>query len=835
MLAAIAVPTAITAQDLLEVAHRATIATAEESPERLTCMLREGEVQLRHDAIGALATLQATRRLAILLGDTDREALCLALMARGEAKTKGIPAARLRQKEAEQKLGKDTPTALRGQVDYAFALVHWAFDETADALAHLNSAIDAAEETGDKLLQARCQLLVLGVMGWPDEPFAAIDHIERLGRAIPDEGILLEAQLLRAHAGVWLGSATDPIGDLRRVLHRANQLGVRVLEGYAAQVLGIMLAHDAPNEALQLAAQGVTIARQVGDRELLGQGLQRQAEVQMAQGNLAAAVTTVSEAVETLAAMNMPARLHGALESAVRIASAAGDGARAKDFGDQLTRLESNLSHNTSDTDRARFWAESTRMRAARRQTHEQYERELAQVTTRLDRVLWASAFGLLGLGSLFAVLLLRSKRRLQHVNRQLKEEVHTAQRVQAEREALEQNLRQMERLDSIGLLAGGFAHDFNNILVGVQGNAQVLLGDTSLASGTHEVLEQIAYAGERAAALCKDILTYARQGDPVREVLDLRTLIRSLLPIARAGFGAGIEVEIDLGDEPQPAEVDRAQIEQVFLNVLVNAHDAIGDRGKITIRARERWLDGTPHSGHWFGEFTGAPRTCSSISIADTGHGMTPETIRRIFDPFFSTRFPGRGIGLAAAYGILRRHDGVVQIHSEPQQGSVFTIYLPRPTSTPIPPAPHEPTVELIPMPPPPAQEVHAESGKARKEIVLIVDDEITVSTVTRRLLERDGYATLVANSGMAGLATFQQHAAEVGLAIIDFTMPDIDGASLFSELLRVRANLHVIVMSGHDESMVRAAIPEAVFLAKPFTGAALRHAVAQAKGRLV
>jgi two-component system cell cycle sensor histidine kinase/response regulator CckA len=832
------VMTPVRAQELLVQAQRATAATPAETGERLTRMLAEATVHLRYEIAPAMQLLQEARALAIRLGDTDHQALCLSLLARGEAKTKGLPHALALLEEADQKLGAQAPAAIRGQVDYAGAVIYWAFDESVDAIARLNAAVDAADEAGDKLLQARCQLLVIGILGWPDDPFAAIDHIESLGKAIGDQSILLEAQLLRIHAGVWLGSDPRPILDLERLQVWAQTLGVRVLEGYIAQTLGVMLAHEKPAEAVRLAQFGVEIARKLGDRELLAQGLQRLAEVEMARSDEHAAATAILESTTIFTAMQMPARLHVALETGMRIASAAGDGKAAKAYTEQIARLEAE--QNKRPTNQVRFWAETNRMRTVRQKAQEQYERELAQMTTRLDQMLWAGAFGLLGLGSLFAVLLLRSKRRLQLANQRLGDEIRTAQKVQAEREALEQNLNQMERLDSIGLLAGGFAHDFNNILVGVQGNAQLLLADANLAGDAREVLQQIAFAGERAAALCKDILSYARHGGSAREVLDLRDLIRGLLPIARAGFGAGIEVELDLGCEPQLAEVDRAQIEQVFLNVLVNAHDAMGDRGKITIRAQERRLDGTPQSGHWFGEFTGEPRLCSSITIADTGHGMTPETIRRIFDPFFSTRFPGRGIGLAAAYGILRRHHGVVQIHSELEQGSRFSIYLPRPaTANTDPPTPKnaapEPIVELLPRPAPVAPTAPTAKNLPTKGLILIVDDEISVSTVAQRLLERDGFSTLVANSGSAGVALFEQHLHAVSLALVDFTMPDIDGASLCAELRQRRRDLPVVVMSGHDESMVRAAIPEAIFLAKPFPAAALREVVAQALLRLV
>src|SRR5690606_36165959 len=472
----------------------------------------------------------------------------------------------------------------------------------------------------------------------------------------------------------------------------------------------------------EFALASLAAYEQWGHREFIAEAQGYLATVAVFRERPEAAMVYCEQAIATLTGMGMDDRMLGLLAQAAHIASIQGLSEKSRDYGSRHTALHQKITASTAYNQRGTMWRESTNLRRSLREVQRSHQKELNDMSARIDRILLATSTSG-GLVLIIAsMLLLRSKRRLEQVNARLEGAMQASQLLQEERAALQQNLQQIERLDSIGLLAGGFAHDFNNILVSVLGNAQLMLGSDNLDEEQRVMLDQIVQSGGRAAALCKDILSYAHAAPTPMSVIDLRELIAGIVPLAKSGFGAGVEVICELGDAARLIHGDRTQIEQVFLNALVNAGDSIKDRGRIELMIDSRELAGRPPSGFWFGQFTGAPRDCIAVTIVDNGEGMNPETIRRIFDPFFSTRFAGRGIGLAAVFGILRRHQGVVEVMSEPGKGTLLTIYLPQHQT-----AEQASDAILVPTP----QRRPLQTTNSARSKVLVVDDEPAVCEV--------------------------------------------------------------------------------------------------------
>jgi two-component system, cell cycle sensor histidine kinase and response regulator CckA len=382
--------------------------------------------------------------------------------------------------------------------------------------------------------------------------------------------------------------------------------------------------------------------------------------------------------------------------------------------------------------------------------------------------------------------------------------------RLEAERRALEQRLERTQRLDSLGVLAGGIAHDFNNLLVGVLGNAE-LLRERVCQPDEREMADSIVKAAERAAALTRQMLAYAGQRDlGRREPVDVGALLGEL----RALLGATLskKAHLELAIEPNSVvRGDRATLSQVLMNLLSNASDALGDgTGVIEVRARRV----TTVDARWDGALgaTVGPGDWVLIEVKDTGAGMDEGTRGRIFEPFFSTKERGHGLGLAACLGIVSAHGGAVLVESELGQGSCFSVLLPASPDEPAAPA-------------------EAAKVPARPCKVLVIDDEGPVRAQLRRLLELRGYTVAEAIDGQSGLAAVAETTPD--LVILDMTMPDIDGAEV---LLRLRASgsrVPVIVSSGYLDVSVERRLPRGQFegfLAKPYGASDLAAAIDRA-----
>jgi PAS domain S-box-containing protein len=387
---------------------------------------------------------------------------------------------------------------------------------------------------------------------------------------------------------------------------------------------------------------------------------------------------------------------------------------------------------------------------------------------------------------------------------------------VEAERRALEQRVERAQRLESLGVLAGGIAHDFNNLLTGILGNAE-FLGDMLTGAAERDAAEAILKAAQRAATLTRQMLAYAGQRDLGRRApVDVGELVRELRALLDATLSKKATLELDI--QPNTAVLgDRATVSQVLMNLLTNASDALGEQpGRITVRATHvhqpdaRWdaaLGATVKLGNWV-----------LIEVKDTGVGMDEATRERVFEPFFSTKEKGHGLGLAACLGIVSAHGGAVLVESELGKGSCFSVLLPSASARERP-----------------ASARHAESASEPCR-VLVVDDEAVVRAQLRRTLELRGYAVEEAPDGRSAVKSLTAPGADLpDVVVLDMTMPDMDGAEVLRLVRAAGSRVPVVVSSGYLDFSVERRLPRGdfqAFLPKPYGATDLVSAIERARG---
>jgi signal transduction histidine kinase len=381
-----------------------------------------------------------------------------------------------------------------------------------------------------------------------------------------------------------------------------------------------------------------------------------------------------------------------------------------------------------------------------------------------------------------------------------------------------EERLRQAQKMESIGILAGGVAHDFNNLLVGVVGNASLAKEMLPPDNPIVELLEGVMKTGEQAAHLTRQMLAYAGKGALVVERLRLSALIPEMNRLVRPLISKKIALRLDLDDDSPPIEADRGQIQQVFMNLALNAAEAMdGGEGLITVKTGvenvdERYIQSHPEAAEL------RPGEYAFLEVCDNGCGMDDATRARIFDPFFSTKFTGRGLGLAAVAGIVRSHKGAIAASSAPGQGSCFRVLFPAATRAAGEPADPAHTAPL--------------QGSG---VVLVVDDEPIVREMAKRALERHGYTVLAADSGLAAIDVLKRHPGGVALVILDLSMPHMDGEEALPELRKIRPGVKVVVSSGYSEAETMSLFEGqqvSGFIQKPYTSTGLAEKVKDAIG---
>jgi PAS domain S-box-containing protein len=383
--------------------------------------------------------------------------------------------------------------------------------------------------------------------------------------------------------------------------------------------------------------------------------------------------------------------------------------------------------------------------------------------------------------------------------------------RAEAAHRDLERRILQAQKLESLGVLAGGIAHDFNNLLVGILGNADLALRETESSPSAKKRIAEIRKAAQRAAELTRQMLAYAGKGQLSRGRLNLPDLIGETARLMRSAMPKNTRFELCPSPDPIWIEADETQIGQVVMNLITNAAESCvagGGEVRVTtgvVEADRAYLDGS-HFDNTLPEGSYA-----FVEVADTGCGMDEATLKRIFEPFFSTKFTGRGLGLAASLGIVRRHEGALRVTSAPGGGTTFRVLFPLAAAEPAPQPVARAAVEW--------------EGAGR---ILVVDDEEDVRSVAEEMLRSIGFDPITVPGGTEAIQQLQRHGDSLVAALLDMTMPDMDGETTFSELRRVRADVPIVLSSGHGlehGSRWADGKTRVAFLAKPYTVDGMRE----------
>ena len=379
------------------------------------------------------------------------------------------------------------------------------------------------------------------------------------------------------------------------------------------------------------------------------------------------------------------------------------------------------------------------------------------------------------------------------------------------DRKRLEAQLRQAQKMEAIGQLAGGVAHDFNNLLTVISGYSELLQHHLSADETLRRHAEQIKIAGDRATALTRQLLAFSRQQVLRPVVLDLNVVVRDLLQMLPRLIGEHIELNTALDSRPTFVKTDPGQLEQVLLNLAINARDAMPDGGALTIETSHVTLDEA--ACRRIG--TLSPGVYVQLTVHDTGCGMDAATQTRIFEPFFTTKDLGKGtgLGLATVYGIITQSHGAISVNSAPGRGASFSVYFPK--------------SEIEDEPPKDAMFTEPQKGS---ETVLVVEDQQSVRGFVRNLLVLNGYRVLEAADGPEAMNICLRHPGEIQLVVTDLVMPGMSGRELAERIAQEQPDVKVLYMSGYtDDSVVRAGVAQAgmAFLQKPFSPTAFTHKV--------
>ncbi|HEY5999934.1 MAG TPA: ATP-binding protein, partial [bacterium] len=417
-----------------------------------------------------------------------------------------------------------------------------------------------------------------------------------------------------------------------------------------------------------------------------------------------------------------------------------------------------------------------------------------------------------IGLVALAWVALRRAEQGLEAVERL---QTETAQRLR-----VEAALRQSQKMEALGRLTGGVAHDFNNLLTAVLGNADLALADLPPDAPARESVEQIQKASLHAAELTRQMLAYAGRGSISVQPVALRDLVHDMAQLLGSSISKRHALVLELAEALPAVEADPAQLRQIVMNLVINASEAIGEHeGAINVRTAAL-APGEQVAGDLVvGDLAAGRRVL--LEVADTGEGMDAATLPRVFDPFFSTKFAGRGLGLPVVAGIVRRHGGAVSVRSRRGAGSTFSVVLPASEDA-------RPAAAVAPG--------DVQPGAWRGSgAILLVDDEEPVRDMASRMLRAMGFGVLEAADGLEALGTLEKHGGEIRAVLLDLTMPRMDGEETLRRIRATLPKLPVVLCSGYDvlERQGRfAELAPSGFVQKPFRLADLQRALRRALG---
>jgi len=389
-----------------------------------------------------------------------------------------------------------------------------------------------------------------------------------------------------------------------------------------------------------------------------------------------------------------------------------------------------------------------------------------------------------------------------------------------AEQRRTELRVHQLEKFEAIGKLAGGIAHDFNNVIGAIMGWAELGSDEVPDGSRARKFFQHIRAQSERAAALTRQLLAYARRQTLEPRIINLNQLIGEATPLLQKAIGEQIEMKFVLASDLHAIRADQSQLEQVLMNLCFNARDAMPNAGQLLIETKNVQLDENFTDRHEYakaGDYV-------DLSVSDTGIGMPPDMLTHIFEPFFTTKEVGRGtgLGLATAYGIVKQHDGLIQVYSEAGKGSIFHVYLP-------------------------ASKMFSSQGLERNdqplarggtETILVAEDHAGNLEMMDETLRKLGYRVILAGNGEEAVLKFRQHQKEIALVLLDVVMPRMGGADACEKIQSIRPDVPIIFTSGYSEESARLAAltsAGAVLLQKPFAPKILAQKVRDALDRRV
>jgi len=385
-----------------------------------------------------------------------------------------------------------------------------------------------------------------------------------------------------------------------------------------------------------------------------------------------------------------------------------------------------------------------------------------------------------------------------------------------SDRKRLEEQFRQAQKMEAIGRLSGGVAHDFNNLLGVIIGYGEILQEGLAPEHPLRRSADEILAAGRRAASLTRQLLAFSRQQVLETKVLSLNTVVSNMETMLRRLIGEDIELTSNLESSLGTVKADPGQLEQVVMNLAVNARDAMPQGGKLIIETANTEMDETFVRRY---PYPVQPGLYIRLTVSDTGTGMDAATRARIFEPFFTTKEKGQGtgLGLSMVYGVVKQSGGYIDAYSELGLGTTFKIYLPRVDEAVSPSAP-QPTLA---------------TSLRGTETILLVEDEEALRILTRNLLELCGYQVMEAKNGAEALDLSQRYPGTVDLLLTDIVMPGINGRLLADQLIQLRPNIKVVYMSGYTGQAVgahRILDPGSIFLQKPFTRDELARKIREA-----
>ena len=354
----------------------------------------------------------------------------------------------------------------------------------------------------------------------------------------------------------------------------------------------------------------------------------------------------------------------------------------------------------------------------------------------------------------------------------------------------MERQLLHAQKMDSLGALAGGIAHDFNNLLAVIMSNIELAISDLPMTSPAQDSLTNALLAGKRAAELTRQMLAYSGRGRFVTTQVDLSKLVNGLSDLLKVSISKSVRLELNLASDLPLILADAAQIQQVLMNLVTNASEAIGDKpGVITVSTSVRECDASYLAETRTGNRP-RPGRFAILEVSDTGCGMDESVRAKLFDPFFTTKFVGRGLGMSAVLGIVQGHQGAIMVSSKPRKGTVVSAVLPAIVKAAPLGSAGEPLPFTIPRAP----------AAPLSGTVLVAEDEAQVRSLTELLLKRLGLQVLCAEDGERAVELFRQHAGEIKFVLMDLTMPKLNGREAMAEIRKIRPDTKVVLTSGYE-----------------------------------